>query len=292
LTTSTTSTTSSSPAAPSLPLLQAMLPDAFPPNVSVAEYAGGANVLSMAWHTSGVATLLGAKTGDKLRLQGSSLPALATLADALFVRVHPSLPLHTTDPVPLAEFFEVVDAHIAARKELCARNLLLEQALRMQRAVVKRLLVRYREKQPAAMDSLSLLAQQGHEDAQRLNVQCREAQENCEVLMGAVLAATTTLQCLIIWRTGCDSATSAALQTYLAAEPSSQWEEDTDAGITLMLRLLMRKPLTSSESRSAAGQVSGMGPQTLAPPENSAKLRKHLTLLVDKLAKGASVAEA
>jgi hypothetical protein len=121
---------------------------------------GQSNVVSFQSHCGAEATILVSKNSGRYRVQGGSMEATwllgSELAKRLTVHFQSSegepFELSCQDEMPLEEYFAVVEEHFAVRKALRATHDELAQQSALYRHTQKRLLVRYKDRNPAPLD--------------------------------------------------------------------------------------------------------------------------------------------
>lgn len=171
------------------------------------------------------------------------------------------------------------------------------------RLIQKRLLVRFKERNPSPLNNLDMLLtgtynqliDLGSEvyissphlpDAAplthaRCHPQVEECQKSLSKAANDLSCATHLLLLLMRYRFDLDDNNFDVLQAHLSpsvADNAEQgWEECTDAAMTHLLRTCLAK---SAKDTAAV-------PQPLAVPQDTTKLKKHITIVCDRLTKGA-----
>lgn len=256
-----------------------------------------AGVLSLFSRATGEdATVLVSKKAGRYRVQGGSFDALWTLADALCRRLaaaggHAAF----SGPLPLQDYFAAVDAHFEARAAVRRQHARLERESVRFRAVQKRLLARFRDKNPAPLDGLDrLLAECDDRVVSRADA--LERAQGAEREAAARLSAATRLFLSLV-RMHCRPApaVAAALDRYWTADvagfstqlaPSAAaadgdvgdegWHEVVDAGLRHMLANELSR--TGRAARAAGADRPG-------PAHDTAKLKKHMQAVCERLVK-------
>jgi Bardet-Biedl syndrome 9 protein len=166
------------------------------------------------------------------------------------------------------------------------------------RLLQKRLLVRFKDRNPAPLASLDVLLAGTH-------AALVDLADRYDVAQRALAAAGNRLDCvvrllllLLRHRFHLDDDNAAALAAHLSpdargagsGDPDEQdWEERADAALTHLLRTTLARTGRDSDAAAAAAAAAvPAGPLTL--PADTARLKKHLTLVCDRLSKGALVA--
>jgi Bardet-Biedl syndrome 9 protein len=127
-------------------------------------------VVSFQSNSGAEATILVSKNSGRYRVQGGSMEATwllgSELAKRLTVHFQSSegepFELSCQDEMPLQEYFAVVDEHFAVRKALRATHDELAQQSSLYRHTQKRLLVRYKDRNPAPLDGEQTRAPYDH----------------------------------------------------------------------------------------------------------------------------------
>eukprot|EP00750_Incisomonas_marina_P016724 INCI19307.2.p1 GENE.INCI19307.2~~INCI19307.2.p1 ORF type:complete len:893 (-),score=149.59 INCI19307.2:80-2758(-) len=252
------------------------------------------NVISFCYHSGVDCTILGSKSGGRFRVQSSCLETML-LVTADFVSrlaVHfgssdtgGAEPFRASysDPLPLADFFEAAEAHFQARKRLIAAVEDLDNRAHQFRSVQKRLLVRYKDRNSAPLDHLDTLLAGTFDKIQDASERVDESRQKLgEVSQGlSVITGLTVL--LMRHRYSLDDDNFQTLQCALSTHIGDSdtggqgWEERTDAAVTHLLRTTLAKTVKDTTVAST----------DLSLPKNLKKFKKHITILCDRLGKGA-----
>lgn len=78
------------------------------------------------------------------------------------------LRIEYTDALPLQEFYAIIDEHYDRRKDLQSASELLNRAAHQYRVVEKRLLSRFKDRNPASLDSLNVVSEETYERLEEL----------------------------------------------------------------------------------------------------------------------------
>jgi Bardet-Biedl syndrome 9 protein len=122
------------------------------------------------------ATILVSKNGGRYRVQSSSLPALWMITSELCTRLNEHWSRNTgggdekdaeaddtpllityTEPLPLQDFYNAIDQHFERRLELRSALSDLNDCAHQFRIIEKRLLVRFKDRNPAPLSQLDSL---------------------------------------------------------------------------------------------------------------------------------------
>lgn len=198
------------------------------------------------------------------------------------------------EQLPLPELQAAMDSHLAARHTLQSSYSSLNDRAHEYRLVVKRLLVRFKDRTPAPMNQLDALLERAQEHVMDGGAAVATAQNQLAASSNVLSGRVTLFLLLLKLRFGLSEQAFAALQSHVPSQVSDTleagWEEATDASLQHLLRAGMRAP-SSSTTAAPPPDHSALQPSQLtgAPPDTS-KLRKHLLILVDRLSKGWSTA--
>jgi Bardet-Biedl syndrome 9 protein len=176
------------------------------------------------------------------------------------------------------------------------------------RLVTKRLLVRFKDRTPAPLNNLDALLAAAHARVMAGGSTVARLQAGLAAASNRLSCCTHLLLLLMRLRFGMDAASADVLRAHLSpavADSLEQgWEERTDAALTHLLRAQAAAVAggsggggsgaagagTGAAAAAAAAAVSAA--QGLALPEDTSKLKKHITILCDRLQKGAVLAPA
>ena len=253
-----------------------------------------ANALSFQYVSGTDVTVLVSKNAGKYKIFATNIEALWLMTSELTRRIRQACrprpgeeELHIDFPaeLPLEDYFTCIDAHFEARKNLQAEQNKLGEIAHQFRAIQKRLLVRFREKTPSAVSSLESLFEDTY---RKLHIHA----DKVEVAQNALQHRSNVLVCcthlmLLITRykyqatfTKDDFEQFRFYLTPVVANNNTQgWEETTDAAMMHLLRTALSK--NAKESATV--------PLPIVFPPDTTKLKKHISLVFDRIAKGASL---
>uniref|UniRef100_A0A8C9EC19 Bardet-Biedl syndrome 9 n=1 Tax=Phocoena sinus TaxID=42100 RepID=A0A8C9EC19_PHOSS len=173
--------------------------------------------------------------------------------------------------MPLQEYFELIDHHFELRingEKL--EELLSERAVQF-RAIQRRLLTRFKDKTP----QVSIITVISLADA------VEENQDNLFQSFTRLKSATHLVILLIgLWQKLSADQIAILEAAFLPLQQDTQelgWEETVDAAISHLLKTCL--------SKSSKEQALNLSSQ-LSIPKDTSRLKKHITLLCDRLAKG------
>lgn len=241
-------------------------------------------------------TILVSKNTGRYRVQSMSLPALHIVTTALVQRldtyfaaaeggaaekVEP-LQVQYNDDIPFQDFFQAIDRHFELREHLLQAKSELNDKAHQLRVIQKRLLVRFKDRNPQPLNQLEVLFEQTYSQVMRLTDVVERLQQHLD-FASADLSCTVSLVLLLIQlRIGLSDEDATVLAHYLTplvGDHDSQWEECVDAALTHLLKTSLAK----------TAKDSAAGPQALAMPPDTTKLKRHIQMVCDRLMKGASL---
>ncbi|XP_021028984.1 protein PTHB1 isoform X2 [Mus caroli] len=234
-------------------------------------------------------TLLASRTSQRYRIQSEQFEDLWLITNELILRLQEHFEKQGTKDfscsfsgcVPLQEYFELIDHHFELRingKKL--EELLSERAVQF-RAIQRRLLTRFRDKTPAPLQHLDTLLDGTYKQVIALADAIEENQDRLLQSFSGLKSATHLLILLIrLWQRLSADQTAILEAAFLPLQEDTQelgWEETVDAAITYLLKTCL--------SKSSKEQALNLSSQ-LNIPKDTSRLKKHITLLCDRLAKG------
>ncbi|XP_036395450.1 protein PTHB1 [Megalops cyprinoides] len=265
------------------------LNEVFPDFLEKCEDKEG-NALAFQLLAGSTVTVLASKTSQRYRIQSETFEDIWLVAKELVQRFDKHFAKQGvkdfrnsfSGPIPLPEYFEVVDHHFQLRVSADKyQDLLSERAVQF-RAIQRRLLTRFKDKTPAPLQNLDTLMEGTYRQVIAL---ADAAEENRAALCQAFtrLRSATHLLILLIslWQglgTEQTAILEATLLPLLQDTPQLGWEESVDAAVSHLLRTCL--------SRSPKDQAMSLSTSQLTMPKDTARLKKHITLLCDRMGKG------
>lgn len=251
-----------------------------------------ANVLSFQYYNGATTTILVSKAAGRYRVQSSSLDALWIVVEELVKRLEnhfgasedgePS-PVSYSEPLPLADFFTCIDDHFEYRKHLATLSEVLNDRAHQFRIIQKRLLVRFKDRNPAPLNNLDTIMSGTFNQLVDIGNQVEKIQSDLKESAGRLSSSVRLMLLLMKYRFNLDEKNYEVLESHLTPiiddTPEQGWEERVDAAMTHLLRTSLAK--NAKESASVA--------QPLAAMVDTNKLKKHITIVCDRLEKGASL---
>nr|CCA23890.1 conserved hypothetical protein [Albugo laibachii Nc14] len=150
------------------------------------------SVLSFQCFNGFQTTILVSKNAGRYRIQSDHLEALWIPAKFLVTRLQalPSMEIVYREPLPLADFFRVVESHLLLRNEKSELAAMINDRAQQFRVIQKRLLIRYKDKSPSDLHSLDVLLYGTYQELNGLSVKM-------EAIQGELLRAASQLGCCV-----------------------------------------------------------------------------------------------
>jgi len=252
------------------------------------------NVLSFQYFSGHDVTILVSKSAGRYRLQSGSFEALWLIADALCQRLNSyfqadgakggeeAFAISFQEALPLQDFFNSIDEHFDARAVWSKTSEQLGERAHQFRSIQKRLLVRFKDRNPAPLGHLDTLLEGTFTQLNELGAKMEGCMEKLKAAAHKLSCGCELILLLIRYRFSLDNENYEALRSYLSPtvlDATEQgWEECTDAAMTHLLRTSLAK-----SAKDSAGGV----PAPLAPLADTSKLKKHIGIVCERLARGA-----
>ncbi|XP_065795459.1 protein PTHB1 isoform X3 [Muntiacus reevesi] len=226
---------------------------------------------------------------ERYRIQSEQFEDLWLITNELIVRLQEyfekqgikDFTCSFSGPVPLQEYFELIDHHFELRingEKL--EELLSERAVQF-RAIQRRLLTRFKDKTPAPLQHLDTLLDGTYKQVIALADAVEENQGNLFQSFTRLKSATHLVILLIgLWQKLSVDQIAILEAAFLPLQQDTQelgWEETVDAALSHLLKTCL--------SKSSKEQALNFSSQ-LDIPKDTSRLKKHITLLCDRLAKG------
>eukprot|EP01002_Notosolenus_urceolatus_P008681 NODE_329_length_2224_cov_23.051494_g260_i0.p1 GENE.NODE_329_length_2224_cov_23.051494_g260_i0~~NODE_329_length_2224_cov_23.051494_g260_i0.p1 ORF type:complete len:663 (-),score=183.01 NODE_329_length_2224_cov_23.051494_g260_i0:73-2061(-) len=270
-------------------------------DVCIGTDGASANILSFQYAGSGGvdATILVSKNANRFRIQSARFDGLWLLTSQLVHRLEawfsPAKEVERgetskekflvtcTENLPFSEYFAAIENHFLARQNVAQVTEGLAERAHQFRSIQKRLLVRFKDRNPAPLSNLDVLFEETYKD---LMDYADEVETQNQVLISASTAlscSTSLLTLLVALRYELTKTDLRILREHLPIDvsdnPTQGWEEVADAGMTHLLRTNLAK---NAKEKSSV-------PIPLAVPSDVAKLKKHIALVCERIAKGGSL---
>eukprot|EP01038_Epipyxis_sp_PR26KG_P016237 gene16237-22098_t len=255
--------------------------------------------------TSSIVSILVSKNAGRYRIQAESYASLYLIANELEQRLSTKLnPTNQTnnlnktnnssdatkpvitcsDPIPFDEYFGVITSHFQTRQKLVQLHSQLNDLALQFRLIQKRLLVRFKDKNPTPLNGLDLLLKETYKKILEAGDNVEEHQQRLKTQAEEIECFSKFIVLLASLKFNMSKLDRNLLQSYLCPEikdgTEQGWEETVDASMTYLLKTSLAKNV--KESASLTGTPMEI-PNSLEP------LKKHLLLLLDRLEKGAKI---
>ncbi|KAG7380834.1 hypothetical protein PHYPSEUDO_006727 [Phytophthora pseudosyringae] len=274
----------------------------------------GTNVLSFQYYNGVEATILVSKNAGRYRIQSNELEALWMVSQELVTRLRAyfdgheqnadakdndagastsALEVFYQEPLPLADFFGAIDSHFALRKEKLELAAQLNDRAHQFRVIQKRLLVRYKDRSPAAVNFLDVLLHGTYDQLISLSHAMEAVEAKLKRAANRLACCVSLILMLIKFRFHLGEEDARLLEGYLSPVVNETadsgaveqgWEERTDCAMTELLRTVLAK-----QPQAKDGATSAVATSELQMQEDTKRLKKHITIVCDRLGKGASL---
>ena len=252
--------------------------------------SAGANVLSIEYWNGEIATVLVSKNAGRYRIQSSTLQALWMLTEAVVQRLREhfgegaGFEMLFNDILPLKDYFGVVEHHFDVRNRLSNFESELNDRAQQFRAIQKRLLVRFKDKNPPPLNHLDTLLKDTYSSIMDLGTQITASQQDLLVCAAQLSSCTELIVFLMGLKFGFDDRSTEILKAHLTPLVSDSdlqgWEECVDSAMTHLLRTVLAK---------SAKDTSSM-PLPIAMPADTTKLQRHIGVICNRLSQKGSLA--
>lgn len=270
------------------------------PHVSPSLSQGMSNLLSIQYVSGTEATVLVLKSSGRFCVQATEFAALWVLTEELCQRLQDYFgpggegavpegeePFFITfqDSLPLHDYFALIDDHFELRRHLDELRKDLADRTQQYRVIQKRLLVRFKDRNPSPLNHLDTLLNLTFEQTILLTDAIDDVEQALRTVSCHLSAATELILLLIKFRFGLDEDNFSVLRRHFSPEicdtTEQGWEEKVD---TSLLHLLRTSLARSAKDRNTL-------PPPMKVPQDTMKLRKRITNVVDRLATGARVTD-
>lgn len=247
------------------------------------------NVMGFRFLGGSQVTLLASKTSQRYRIQSEQFEDLWLITNELIIRLREyfekqgikDFACSFSGSMPLQEYFALIDHHFELRingEKL--EELLSERAVQF-RAIQRRLLTRFKDKTPAPLQHLDTLLDGTYKQVMALADAVEENQASVSQASSRLRSATHLLLLLVgLWQKLSAEQVAILEAAFLPLQHDTQelgWEETVDAAVSHLLKTCL--------SKSSKEQALSLSSQ-LSKPRDTGRLKKHIALLCDRLAKG------
>ena len=169
---------------------------------------------------------------------------------------------------------------------LAARKSQLNDSAAQFRTIEKRLLVRFKDRNAVPLQQLDVVMAETYHRLMQLANEVEAAQVQLSTLSNNLSCTTSLVLLLIKLKFKLNEASATVLAAHLTPivddNEKQGWEESVDAAMTHLLRTVLAKKSADSGIVAQANM--------LEMPEDTDKLKKHISIVADRLAKGAVLA--
>lgn len=244
-----------------------------------------------------VVSVIASKSGGRYRVQSDSFAAMSLIVRELEVRLQAKLsggaatnnaPRQVTlaEPLVLEAFFDELRAHYALRTEITERLSRLNDVSHQFRMIEKRLLARFRDRNPAPLGGLDSMLRESYNEIIKLADDVQMSQSHQRRQRETLDASVSLVTALAAMKYSLDADNAALLRYHLASEYQESteqgWEDTVEASVTYLLKTSLAK--TAKDS-------AAMNPQ-MESVEDVEKVIKHIMIVFDRLGKGAVLTSA
>ncbi|KAM9309234.1 protein PTHB1 [Pholidichthys leucotaenia] len=251
------------------------------------------NGLAFQFLSGAKVTVLASKTSQRYRIQSDSFEDMWLVVKELVQRFDQhfsklgikNFKKSFSGPLPLQDYFLSVDYHFQLRVSAQQyQDLLSERAVQF-RAIQRRLLTRFKDKTPTPLQNLDTLLDATYSQVMALAEAAEENRALLEEAFVRLRSATHLLVLLLsLWQGLTSDQTGileATLLPLLQDTPQLGWEESCDAAVSHLLRTCL-----SQNPKDQATSLAQAGGPVLGLPRDTARLKKHITLLCERIGKG------
>jgi len=253
-------------------------------------------LLSVQYISGTEATVLVSKSSCRFCVQASEFASLWVLAQELSMRlikyfekeeqgqqVEDPFTISYQDSLPLHDYFALMDDHFTFRKHLEELRTDLADRTQQYRVIQKRLLVRFKDRNPSPLNHLDTLLALTFEQTVQLTEAIDDVERALRQVSCHLSAATELVLLLVRFRFELDEENFRVLRLHLSPEifdtVEQGWEEQVDASLIHLLRTSLAR---NAKDRAAL-------PPPMKVPQDTLKLKKRITNVVDRLANGGRI---
>jgi len=237
-------------------------------------------------------SILVSKTAGRYRIQCDSMACIYLIARELQIRltakileVHPEKKgkrlVTYSEQLPTPELFAAIDGHFETRQRIQQLMSDLNDSSHQFRMIEKRLLVRFKDRNPTPLAGLDTLMRESYNTLVALGDQVQEQQKQLRMQSVSLECLCRLLALLTAAHFDMDGTEEKLLESYLCPEfrdgAEQGWEETVDASLTYLLKTSMAKNAKDTASLSTSIEM----------PDDTEKVKKHLNMVLDRISKGA-----
>ncbi|KAJ3626277.1 hypothetical protein MTP99_016789 [Tenebrio molitor] len=234
-----------------------------------------------------VVTVLLAKSSERYRLQSDSFASLNLFIEQMVYRLQKhyanksDFAITFSSPLPLIEPLQYVNRHFQSRQKVVLLQDQLTQLSSQFRLIQKRLISKFKVKNPTPLSNLELLLDDTFAEISNLTKQIAEEKDNLVRSQTELSCALHVLVNLIKLTDGNNNVAGLIESTFspLVYDLDGQnWEDVVDASLCYLLRTILAK---SEKDKLRAAHTS------FDEVKDVSKLEKHFTQVLERVPKGA-----
>lgn len=255
------------------------------------------NAIGFEYHGGQQVSILASKTSQRYRIQSDHFAALWLFTFELIQRLskyfkhefgtNNNIKFSYTSSIPLPDYFAVIEKHFECRLKLMQLEDLLGQRTAQFRVVQKRLLTKMKDKTPTPLNNLDSLLEATHRQiitlTESIEEFTQELESCCCDLNSATLLITLLLKISANMTDDEYSVLQSVLSSYSDVDSHKEWEETVNAAVTHMLATYLIQ---------SGKEPSTISAEKLEMIKDINKLKKHITIIVDRILKGAKFIES
>lgn len=265
------------------------------PHVPVSLGASMSNTLSVQYVSGTEATVQISKNACRCVVQASEFASIWVVAQELCLQLtehfqgerqegEEAFTISYQDSLPLHDYFALMDDHLALRKHLEELRNDLGDRTQQYRVLQKRLLVRFKDRNPSPLNHLDSLLSLTFEQVIQLTETIDDVERALRTVSCHLSAGTELVLLLTRFRFELDDENFKVLRLHLSPEMHDTreqgWEEQVDASLIHLLRTSLAR---NAKDRAAL-------PPPMKVPGDTLKLKKRIKSVVDRLASGSRIA--
>ncbi|KAL9653336.1 hypothetical protein ABK040_001972 [Willaertia magna] len=243
------------------------------------------NILTFQFSNGLDVTVLISKNAGRYRIQSSSFETLFIMSKELIRRLKDCsqvmqkeettpLKIEFTENIPFYSYFDIIDEHFKNRKGLKVYYEQLDNLAHQFRSIQKRLLIRYKDKNPTSINSLDTLFENTYNEILNTSLKIDKTQSSLKILSHSLSCSTSLILLLIQLNIGLSDNEMEVLENYITPVVNDDipgWEETVDSALAFLLSTTLTKNPKDKPIEE---------PEEL---QNTTKLKKRFALVFDRL---------
>lgn len=178
--------------------------------------------MSFMYHNNVIVSVLISKNAGKYRIQSSSFEALAYIISEMIRRLQlvysDEVEIKLQDSIPLHELFTAIDDHFELREKISKAKKKLEDRSYQFRIVEKRLINRFKDKNPTPLNNLDFLLNQTYQEMMTIATEIEEYQADLTFASHNLSCRVSIIQLLLKHKFEIDDESFELLQYHLSTE--------------------------------------------------------------------------